>query len=69
MKTKIHFFIISRSFLPKTRNVSHKSCRENQNTYFVFNNFFFPRKSPSLLEEVEYYSIAVFLNLCETAAR
>jgi len=22
------------------RNVSNKSCRENQNTHFVFNNFF-----------------------------
>jgi len=22
------------------RNVSDKSCRENQNTHFVFNNFF-----------------------------
>ena len=28
----------------KKRNVSNKSCRENQNTRFVFNNFFF-RKS------------------------
>jgi len=23
------------------RNVSDKSCRENQNTHFVFSNFFF----------------------------
>jgi len=23
------------------RNISHKSCRENQNTHFVLNNFFF----------------------------
>jgi len=26
--------------LPRMRNVSDKSCRENQNTYFVFSNFF-----------------------------
>ena len=25
------------------RNVPYKSCRENQNTHFVFNNFFFKR--------------------------
>jgi hypothetical protein len=23
-------------------NISDKSCRENQNTHFVFSNFFFP---------------------------
>jgi len=28
----------------RTRNVSDKSCRENQNTHFVFSNLFF-RKS------------------------
>ena len=36
--------IISRSFLLRLRNVSDKSCRENQNTHFMFNNFFFFRK-------------------------
>jgi hypothetical protein len=34
------FFIISRSVVLRMRNVSHKSCRENQNTHFVFGNFF-----------------------------
>jgi len=34
------FLIISRSVLLRMRNVSDKSCRENQNTYFVFSNFF-----------------------------
>jgi hypothetical protein len=34
------------------RNVSDKSCRENQNTHFVFNNFF-PRKSYRLWNNVE----------------
>ena len=34
------FMIISRWILLRTRNVSDKSCRENQNTHFMFNNFF-----------------------------
>ena len=42
MKTDIcTFMIISRSFLLRMRNVSDKSCTENQNTRFVFNNFIF----------------------------
>ena len=40
MKTNIYFFIISRSFLLRMRNVSDKSCREIKNTHFMFNNFF-----------------------------
>ena len=39
MKINIIFFIISRSFLHKMRNVSDKFCRENQSKHFVFNNF------------------------------
>jgi hypothetical protein len=35
------FFIISHSVLLRMRNVSDKSCRENQNTHFVFNKCFF----------------------------
>jgi hypothetical protein len=31
------FVITSRSVLLRMRNVSDKSCRENQNTYSVFN--------------------------------
>jgi hypothetical protein len=27
-------------FFFRMRNASDKSCRENQNTYFMFNNFF-----------------------------
>ena len=34
------FMILSRSVLI-IRNAADKSCRENQNTYFMFNNFFF----------------------------
>jgi len=33
------FVIIYRSVL-KIGNISDKSCGENQNTHFVFNNFF-----------------------------
>jgi hypothetical protein len=33
--------IISCQIYFKMRNISHKSCRENQNTYFTFNNFFY----------------------------
>ena len=33
--------IICCSVLLRTRNVTDKSCRENQNTYFMFSNFFF----------------------------
>jgi hypothetical protein len=32
--------IISRSFLLRMKNIWNKSCRENPNTHFVFNNFF-----------------------------
>jgi len=39
------FIIISRSVLLRMRNVSDKSCRENRNTHFVFNNFF-PKTVP-----------------------
>jgi len=34
------FFVISRWIILRMRNVSDKSCRENQNTHFVFSNFF-----------------------------
>ena len=40
MKTNTRFFIISRSFLLKMRNVSDKICKGHQNTHFVFSNFF-----------------------------
>ena len=41
LKTNIHFFIISRSFILRMKNVSDKSCREKQKTNFVFSNFLF----------------------------
>ena len=49
------FMIISRWILLRMRNVSDKSCRENQNTRFIFNNFFFPLKSYRLWYKVEKY--------------
>jgi hypothetical protein len=39
--TPMLILIISRSVLLRTRNDSDKSCKENQNTYFIFNRFFF----------------------------
>jgi hypothetical protein len=33
--------IVSHSVILRMRNVSDKICRENQNTHFVLNNFFF----------------------------
>jgi len=40
MKTDIYFSTISRSVLLRMRNVSDKSCREIQNTHFIFSNVF-----------------------------
>jgi len=51
------FMIISRTVLLRMRNVSDKKCRENQNTHFVFNKFFF-LKSGGLWDNVEKYSTA-----------
>jgi len=36
------------------RNISDESCRENQNTNFIF-NIFSPRKSCHLYDNVEKY--------------
>jgi hypothetical protein len=33
-------FMIISQILPSVRYVSDKSCRENQNTHFMFNNLF-----------------------------
>jgi len=34
------FMIVPRWILLRTRNVSDNSCRENQNTHFMFSDFF-----------------------------
>ena len=39
------FLAIYRWILVRMRNVSDKLCREKQNTHFMFNDFFFSRKS------------------------
>jgi len=39
-KGQYTFLIIPRSVILLTRNVTEKSCRENQNTHFVFSNIF-----------------------------
>jgi hypothetical protein len=50
------FMIRSRSVLLRMRNVSDNSCRENQNTHFVFSDFF--RKSCRLWDNVGKYGRA-----------
>jgi hypothetical protein len=45
--------IICRWILLRMTNVSDKYCRENQNTHFIFSNFF--RKSWRFWENVEKY--------------
>ena len=47
--------IISRSVLLRMGNVSDKSCRESQDTYFIFNKFFFFRKSCHSWDNLENY--------------
>jgi len=39
------FSIMSHSALLRMRNVSDKICTENQNTHFVFSNFFFENRA------------------------
>ena len=48
------YIIVSCSFLLVKKNVSNKSRRENENTHFMFNNFFF-RKSSRLCYKAEEY--------------
>jgi hypothetical protein len=50
------FMTIYRWILLRMRNVSDKSCRENQNTHFMFNNVF-PKILP-LWDNVEKYGTA-----------
>jgi len=46
--------MISRSILLRLKNVSDQTCRQNQNTHFVFNILFF-RKWFRLRDNVEKY--------------
>ena len=40
------FLIVSRSVLLRMKNASDKICKHNQNTRFVFSNFFFSKILP-----------------------
>jgi len=51
------FMVISRSFLLKMGNNLAKCCRENQNKYFLFKNYFFSKILP-FLDIVERNSTA-----------
>jgi len=51
------FILIPQWILQRMRNVSDKSCRENENTHFSFNNFFF-FKLCHLWDNVEKYGTA-----------
>jgi len=39
------FLITSHSVLVRMKNISNKTCRENQNTHFVFSDFFFENRA------------------------
>ena len=47
----IYIFFISRSILLRIKNDSDKICRENRNTHFAFNNFFFFFESRGVYEK------------------
>jgi hypothetical protein len=49
------FVIISRCIIFRIRSVSYKSCRENQNTHFVFGNFL-PKIVPFMRRGKIWYS-------------
>ena len=51
------FLIISRSFLLRMRNVSDRSCRENQNTHFVLHNSPYPPSESSAVYEITWKNI------------
>ena len=55
MKTDVHLLYLAELFL-EWNIFLDKICRENQNTYCVFNFFFFFRKSRHLRDTVEKYS-------------
>ena len=56
MKTFVHFWYLAHFFL-EWKNISDKSCRENQNTRFTFNNFS-SFENPAVYEMWEKYCTA-----------
>jgi len=51
------FLIICHSFLLRIRNVSDKSCRENQNTHFICSNLFFKNRVAYLRLQIHTHSM------------
>ena len=47
---KCTFLILSCSFLVRMKNISGKNFRENQNTRFMFSNFFFFSENPAVYQ-------------------
>ena len=56
MNTNIHLWLYL-AWGIRLRNISDRSCRENQNIHFLFSNVF-PRKSCHLRDSVEKYARA-----------
>ena len=56
-RTNIYDSTVSRRILLRVRNVSDKRCIENENTYFMLNNFF-PGKSCCWWDNVGKYCTA-----------
>jgi hypothetical protein len=54
-KTNTYFFILSSSFLLRTKNVSDKSCKKTRNTHFMINNLRVFSKICILWHNVETY--------------
>ena len=52
------FMSISCSVLLRMSNISNKICRENKKTHFIFNKFYFNKKSCRLWHNVEKYCTA-----------
>jgi hypothetical protein len=57
-KEQYTFMIICRSFLLRLRNISDRSCRENQITFCVQQPSFFEKKAQFSLDNVENYCTA-----------
>jgi hypothetical protein len=56
MQTNIVFGHISLNY-SRMRNISSKSCRENQNTNCMFKNFFPPPKNLAVFYEIMWKNI------------
>jgi hypothetical protein len=59
------FMIVSHQILPKILSVLGKSGRENQNTHFMFNDFF-PKILPVICDDVRKYRARHTLRIHKT---